>query len=427
MKYIKIYLIAFCAIMLTSCDKTEYLNPGQASNESVVKDVNGLLALCNGLQQKYSIGRQSPVYASITAAGLSTNELIVLNQGNTDEANLSAGKGNVLGSNAVVTRLWEQSLLTKGNAELIINNIGIVGDAKTKNALLCYANLYRGLALLQLGTFWEQAPLSIGKVASFSPRVDVLNEALKMFQEGSVAALDATFPSSLVGGIDFVNTFNALTARTYNMLGNSDKALESANKVDLTKKSEFTFDAVTRNPIFDVHYSNANVCEPADANLGLKGSNIPADADGRVLFYLKTKTFTAMNDGKGFFTANDSKIPLYLPGEMLLIKAECLARKNQLPDAITALNMVLTKTTDVYNVNAALPAYSGPQTQEDVLNEIYKNRCIELYNSGLRLEDSRRFGKPNPADAGADRTRNFYPYPTSERDNNPKTPADPAI
>lgn len=413
----------------TSCYRDEYLNPSQASNPSVVNNTNGLIALCNGLQFRYSVSRTSPIYSTITANGLSTNELIVLNQGNTDEATLQAGRGNVIGNNAVVSRLWEQSHIIKANANLILDNIGIVGDAGTKNAILCYAHLYKGLALLQLGTYWEQAPIAVGAAAEFSPRAAVLAEAIKNFEAGAAAAGGSpVFTSAFQGGIDFANTFAALTARAYNMAGNSDKALEWANKVDLTKKSEWSYDDVSRNPIFDVSYSNVNVCEPIDFNLGLSGSLLPADNDGRVLFYLKSKTFTTTaNEGKGFFTANGAKIPVYLPGEIMLIKAECFARKNDLASAVAELNKVLTKTNDIYGVNAAQPAYSGEVSQSAVLTEIYRNRCIELFNSGLKLEDSRRFGRPGPKDSGSERTRNFYPYPNSERDNNPKTPADPEV
>lgn len=417
------------SLTFTSCYRDEYLNPSQASNESVVTNTNGLIALCNGLQYRYTVSRTSPVYSTITANGLSTNELIVLNQGNTDEATLQAGRGNVIGNNAVVSRLWEQSHIIKANANLILDNIGIVGDAGTKNAILCYAHLYRGLALLQLGTYWEQAPISVGTAAEFSPRATVLAEAVKSFEAGATAAAGSpVFTTAFQGGIDFANTFAALSARTYNMLGNSDKALEWANKVDLTKKSEWSYDDVARNPIFDVSYSNVNVCEPIDFNLGLTGGLVPSDNDGRVLFYLKSKTFTTTaNEGKGFFTANGAKIPVYLPGEVTLIKAECYARKSDLTNAVAELNKVLTKTNDVFGVNAGQAAYAGEQTQSAILTEIYRNRCIELFNSGLKLEDSRRFGRPGPKDAGSERTRNYYPYPNSERDNNPKTPADPEV
>ncbi|MFM8591719.1 MAG: hypothetical protein ACKOA3_02335, partial [Sphingomonadales bacterium] len=65
-------------------------------------------------------------------------------------------------------------------------------------------------------------------------------------------------------------------------------------------------------------------------------------------------------------------------------------------------------------------------TQDAILLEIYRNRCMELYMSGMKLEDSRRFGRPGPGQTGAERTRNFYPYPQQERDGNPNTPSDPA-
>ena len=62
-----------------------------------------------------------------------------------------------------------------------------------------------------------------------------------------------------------------------------------------------------------------------------------------------------------------------------------------------------------------------------LLKEIYKNRCIELFMSGMKLSDSRRFARPGPNDLNAERNRNYYPYPLQERSGNPKTPADPPI
>lgn len=113
---------------------------------------------------------------------------------------------------------------------------------------------------------------------------------------------------------------------------------------------------------------------------------------------------------------------------MILIRAEVLARKNQLPEAVTEINRVLQKTAaaDVWGVGANLPAYSGTVDQPSLLTEIYRNRCIELFMSGLKLEDTRRFNRPGAGAPGAERNRNWYPYPDSERFNNPNTPANPA-
>ena len=74
-----------------------------------------------------------------------------------------------------------------------------------------------------------------------------------------------------------------------------------------------------------------------------------------------------------------------------------------------------------------LAVREGAVTQDAILLEILRNRNIELAFQGFRLPDSRRFGRPGPGTAGAERNRTFYPYPRTERENNSSTPADPAI
>jgi starch-binding outer membrane protein, SusD/RagB family len=152
-------------------------------------------------------------------------------------------------------------------------------------------------------------------------------------------------------------------------------------------------------------------------------------ADKRIAFFINsTVTVPATNKGRAsFFTANTSSVPIYRLGEIYLIKAEALVRKTS-PDltaAVAELNKVLTKTpaTDPWGIGADLPAYAGGMTAPEILDEIYKQRCIELYLTGLRFEDSRRFGRPIAERGG----RNFMPYPFTERDNNTATPDDPAF
>jgi hypothetical protein len=121
---------------------------------------------------------------------------------------------------------------------------------------------------------------------------------------------------------------------------------------------------------------------------------------------------------------------------MLLNKAEAYARQdvlsNQLSNAVTQLNLVRQKNYDPLGVNANLGAWAGDgNSQADILEEIYKNRSIEMFLSGMRLEDSRRihpnFQVPQESNTTNERNRNFYPFPTIERENNPNTPQDPDI
>lgn len=424
-KYIALGLLPI--IGMTSCKTdTEYLNPSSASEKQVTADLNGLIALANGLQYRYSVGRQSPVYAMITANGLTTKELKVLNAGNTDEQNLQDGNASVLASNSVVSNLWSQSNIIKGNSDLILNNLDKVGELGTRSGLQAYASIYKALSIGITAQFWENVSIETAAKSKLMSRSDGLKEAIRLLETASASVtanpISVNFNSRIVAGIDISNTLNALIARYALMAGDYDKALLAANKVDLTKKSPLNFDDLTRNPIWDVAFGNVNVFQPLDLNMGLPTALKPVDADKRIDFYFLSRALIGNTyKGKGFFKSNNDPIPMYLPSEMTLIKAEASARKNDLATAEKELNTILTKITDVWGIGAGLTVYTGAKTQTDLLTEIYRNRRIELFMSGMSLEDSRRFGRPV-----TERTRTFYPYPQTERDNNPNIPADPA-
>jgi hypothetical protein len=432
-----VYIILSLLLITTGCDK-EYLNPSSASEVQVVSDINGLIALANGLQQKYSVGRASPNYTLPTTGGLLTKELTVLNAGNTDEEFLRLGGNSVVGSNAVITNLWNQSQLVRANADLILDNLSIATDIGMRAGLRAHASVFKALAMGNLAMFWESAPITTGTNAPFASRTDILDSIISLLEEAdtnldaalATGPLPAAFTTRIVSGIDYPNTINALIARYALMAGNYDKALTAAGSVSLaaTVKSGFNHDDIAQNALFFTSFSNRNVTEPFDATFALPATLSVNPADGRINFFFNasfTGTPTSPNRARAsFFIANNSSVPIYRAGEISLIKAEAHVRKGS-PDlsaAITELNVVLQKlpTGDAWGIGANLPAYSGNAAANDILDEIYKQRCIELFLSGLRLEDSRRFSRP-----ATERGRDFLPYPFSERDNNINTPADP--
>lgn len=428
--------VLLSGLLLTqfACNK-EYLNPSTINQSQAVSSPEGLITLCNGLQYRYTTGGAlSVLYASTAGSGLTTREQFVLNVGNLDEANLATGGGNVSNINSVVRNLWTQSHLVRSNAELILANTGVVKEADVRSGIVGYASIFRALSLGTLGLFFEQSPITTGTNVPFVPRVQVFKEAINTLEAAAtqVAAtpVSANFTSKAVTGIDIPNTIQALIARYALFSGDYDKALTAAAKVDLTKKSVYNFDDNTRNPLFEVTFGNLNVFQPTNANLGLTGALAPDGSDKRIAFLTKPSTNTAVAPviATAFYTANNAAVPVYLPGEMLLIQAEAYARKNDLVNSVTALNKVLTKTAaqDAFGVGASLPAYMGPQTADAILTEIFRNRQIELAYQGFRLEDSRRFNRPGPGATGAERNRNFFPYPQTERNNNTSTPQDPA-
>src|SRR6185369_4851840 len=93
----------------------------------------------------------------------------------------------------------------------------------------------------------------------------------------------------------------------------------------------------------------------------------------------------------GFGAGTITPWPVYLPGEMILIKAEAYTRMAvpHLVNGLAQLNLIVTKTpaSDPYGVGANLPMLVGPYTQAQLLDLIYKHRNIELYMAGFRLED----------------------------------------
>lgn len=434
--YFFLFLASF--ILLESCQK-EYINPNAATKESVILNVDGLLGLCVGVRQQFAVGPTSPLYNSISANGLTTKELYVINTGNGELTALETGGANVGGTNSFVSNIWTGCNLVKTNAQILIDNAVNISDPGTANGVRIYGHLFKALAIGTMAQFWENVPIEVlsandfinGKRARFVPRNDALQESVNLLETAATAlnsgGISATFTTKVGNDLDLKNSIQALLARYYNMLGDHSKSLTAANNVVLSTKSSFNYDAVTTNPVFRTSLVTNNVYNGL-VNFGLAGNLLPDPADARIGFYLGNNT--APVKITGFFKTDSDRIPLYLPGEILLIKAEALARQGgtvNLDNAIIALNEVLTKTNDVFGVTAKLPAYLGPNDQQAILNEIYKQRCIELYLSGMKLEDSRRFGRPGPLDVNPERNRNFYPYPNSERDNNPNTPSDPSI
>ncbi|MDQ3681718.1 MAG: RagB/SusD family nutrient uptake outer membrane protein [Bacteroidota bacterium] len=432
--YLILGLIVFAG---TGCKK-DYTNVNAPTEDLVFNSGDGMTRVIVGLKQRYAVNGigVASIYGAISASGLSAKEVTVLNAGNADLAQLEIGGTNVAPNNGVVGLLWANTNIISSEAQKLIDNSDKIGDVNLKNSIKIYGHLYKALALGTLSAFFEKLPITTGENAQFNTRAEALARAVQLLDEASTllaaTTVPATFNAAIGTEIDIKNTLLALSARYNNMLGNNDAAIAKAAAVDLTKKSVFFYNLTNPNPVFRSALTTNNTYG-IKTNFGLTGTLAPDPADKRIAFHL-TKNPNSGTDanGSGFFKNDLTTIPIYLPGEMLLIQAEAYARKGGAADLVNAklfLDRVLTKTAaqDVFGIGAELPPYAGLLTQAALLEEIYKNRAIELYLSGLKLEDSRRFGRPGPGTPNADRTRNFYPYPQQERDGNPNTPADPAI
>lgn len=428
MSKISTYMLAAVLLFSLSCDK-EYLDPSRASEKEVFSSVKGLTGVAIGLQRVYTAGRTSNLFNSVTASGFVTNELFLVNPGNIPELQLYTGGTTVDGTNTILNGLWSSSNKIIYDADLVISNAEQLSDKSYASGLIAYSTIFKALALGNLAMFWEQVPAQLGQNVTFAPRTQGFSSAIAAIDKAQAAIaanpISSSFLASIPTGIDIVNTLHALEARYALFLGDYPLALSSANSVDLTSTSVFNFDAVTLNPIFEVATSTNNVFQPLNEQLGLPPGLQPDPADQRVAFYTSINpTILPRVRIDGFGATSTTPFPVYLPGEMTLIKAEAYARQGDLTNALIELNKVVTKTpaSDPLGVGAGLPPITDPLSQDQILEQIYRHRSIELFMSGLKLEDMRRFNRP-----ASERKRLFFPYPFTERDNNPNTPADPAI
>jgi starch-binding outer membrane protein, SusD/RagB family len=426
---INIAAIALLSLGLASCKK-DFTNPNAPTQTETFASDRAATAVAAGLERQYSTTAVSPLYNLVDANGFVTNELILRNAGNIPELQLSTGGSAVDATNTVLYNLWARSNKIIWDADNVIRYANTLADKTYSSGLISFASIFKALSLGNMAMLWERIPDTTGTNVPFISRLDGFKKAVAVLNN-AIAAYTANTPNSLVMsrlpvGINIPNTLQALKARYSLFAGDYATALTAANAVDLSVRSYFDFDVLAQNPVFETATATNNVFQPVDSTLGLPPSLAPDLADKRIPFYIGINTSIAPRYRiKGFYATGTTQVPVYLPGEIILIKAEAYARQTppDLAKAVIELNKVVTKkpSEDAWGVGADLPPVA-PATQADVLTEIYRQRSIELFMSGLKLEDMRRFNRPT-----SERKRNFFPYPFQERDNNSNTPPDPAF
>ncbi len=440
-KFFKLSIFLLALSVLSGC-KMDLINPNQPTDGEVVLTREGLITYSIGIKQNYAASALESL--TITTGGTTREVKGVATFTNVLE--IEAGGSALPTFNGNVLGVWLRMNRVMGMADEIIANAPTVlaTDDALRSGVVAHAHLFKAMAIGGLASAFEQVPVATNKAGgvTFVTRQQGLLKAIELLEQAA-ALITATPPSTefntrvLGANFKLLDCINAHLARYNMMAGRYAQALAAANLVPLSSASQYVYDgSQTVNPLYN-QLRVVNSFIPRD-NFGLP-TGMFDPADGRIAFYLQGALVVSGTDIlrtiRGFATATSSPIPVYLPDEMRLIKAEAILRSGgNVNDALTEINAVRQQASgDVFGVHANLPAYTGSILVPDLLLEVYKQRCAELYLSGLRLEDSRRFGRTappanvNPVPISFERNRNFYPYPDQERLSNPNTPADPAI
>ncbi|SFW69579.1 RagB/SusD family nutrient uptake outer membrane protein [Chitinophaga sancti] len=429
-RYINNYsrsVIAGILLFAAASCKKEYTDPSGPSSDKALSSANALTDVAVGLQNWYTANRTGNIYTKVAASSLLTGETYVVNAGNTDENQLYLGGTNVQNTNTIVTGLWTVSNKIIFDADNVLKNVNsVVSDKNYASGLIAYTSIWKALAIGDMAEFWEQIPDTTGtnvpfitNTAGYARAIAIIDNALATI---SANAVSTTFIKNIPAGINLQNTLYALKARYALFSGDYATALGAANQVSPGTTSTFNYNSLTTNPIFALVTSTNNIYQVVDSAMSLPPGLRPDAADKRFPFYVAVGTKPVYGI-KGFYSALLQNIPVYLPGEMTLIKAECYARQHDIVNGLIELNKVVTKTAsqDAFGVGAALPAVVAT-TESDLLELIYKHRRIELFMGGLALEDERRFNRP-----ATERKRSYFPYPFVERNGNTNTPTDPSF
>jgi starch-binding outer membrane protein, SusD/RagB family len=418
-------LLASC-LGLVACD-LDTTNPNSPTQETVVADVEGLMALGVGLQSRFGTSTGNFIYS----AGLLTMELGAIG---TAFSTISDAEGGTVPPGAGITGdFWASSYRAIKTAnDIIFNADNVEMPRGTRSGLLGMAYLFKAGALGELLQGFEEIPIDTYNTPTpeFVDRATALASVLALLDSAQLAYADtapsAAFTTSVLAtGLNIPNTILAYKARYRRLAGNWAGALAAADSVSRTVFSVLPFSAQGANPLFTLSTGSSGAL-PRDT---IRTSD-PLEAQRAAYFVTAANIAGRIGtplDNWAVFATNTSPIPTYYPDEVLLIKAEALVRLSRLPEAQAVVDSVRTDCPGAGRVTTdpgpCLPPLAGVLTAPQLLAEIYRNRRFELFATGLRWEDLRRLGLVGATSIAK---RCWLPYPVGERNANPaNVPPDP--
>jgi hypothetical protein len=413
-------------------------NPNAPTEEQVTTSADGVIALATGLQGRFANSYFNFAYM----AGLVTDEFA---SGSSALISISdAEQGSVAPGTAIAENVFNSIYRTVRTADDLLAGSDALADQfepGTRSGLRALAFALKAESLgealqsyqeIPIDTYNEDEPVYVARSVALARVRELLESAAA---EIAQTAPSAFFNSTIMTpGASLPNIIHLFRARYARMANDHAAAIAASDLVARSGPaalSLLTFPPPAVNFFANVT-TGVNIIGPRRQwRLSMSA------ADQRHTYFVTPSTVTgrvgALLDTWARYAGNQAPIPAYMPDEALLIKAEALANQGALPQAIAVLDSVRTDCTGGRGIDdpkACLPAYSGPVTAADIINDIYVQRRYELFATGLRWEDARRRSAVRgPAAAPAvpvDAQRCWLPYAIGDRNANTNVPADPA-
>lgn len=404
----------------TSLDLT---NPNSPTEQAALSNLDGVIATELGMQDQFA----TSVNTYVRAPALVTDEWGIASKALAADISLFTGQG-IDPSYGVVSDPYYVTYRIARTADAVLGAVPNISGISPGFAagLTANAKLFKAMALGMAAQQYAELPIDASVTGGTPvPRDQVFAEVIRLLESArsdlapySNADLSGFTSRAVSSGFDVRNTIDAMLARYYLFTGQYQQAIDAANRVDLTKVSLLTFPDPGINPIYNYSVVAGYVAP-------LKSWARSAEPnDKRVPFWVDTLAAPPIGNPPtlqlaqfALYGTRNAPFPVYLPGEVLLIRAEAEAQLGQLSQAIADINAVRTKSGTATTPGAQLPPLTLVQlaTKNQILAQIAYERKYELFSQGLRWEDLRRLG----ALIGVQPKVQFLPMPQTECNTNP--------
>lgn len=413
-------------------------NPNAPTEPQVTTSPDGVIALATGLQGRFATSYSSFAYT----AGLVTDEFAAVSAALISISD--AEQGAVPPGTGIADAVFNAIYRTVRTADDLLAGADALSgefDPATRSGLRALALTLKAESLGEALQSYQRIPVQTYNVPApvYVTRAEAL-PVVRALLDSAAAIVAATPPSAffnasiLTPGVSLPNVIQLYRARYARMANDQATALAAANQVarsGTAALSVLTFPAPTVNPYAAVTGGTTGILPRRQWRLSL-----PA-GDQRAAYFVAPATTTGRIgtplDNWARYGNTQAPLPVYLPDEALLIKAEALATQGQLAAAQAALDSVRTDCAGGRGLDdpkACLAPLAGQLAQDALLTEIYAQRRWELFATGLRWEDTRRRNAiRGPASSPAqpvDGQRCWLPYAVGDRNANSNVPADPA-
>jgi len=407
-------------------------NPNQPTDTQVTTSVDGVIALATGLQGRFATSYGNFAYM----AGLVTDEFSA-----TSAALISisdAEQGAVPSGTGIADNVFNSVYRTVRTADdLLAGSVALAEEFEpgTRAGLRALAFALKAEALGEALQSYQKIPIKTFGVTdpTYVPRAEAL-PYVRALIDSAAAEIAATPPSSfftssiLTPGVNLPNTIQLFRARYARIANDDATALAASNLVGRTGPSALSV-LTFPSPAVNFYANVTGGTNGIAPRRQWRTSMLPQD-QRFTYFVTPSSTLTgrigAPLDPWSRYANPQAPLPVYMPDEALLIKAEALANQNNVAAAQAVVDSVRTDCTGGRGIDdpkACLPPLAGQLTKDQLLTEIYTQRKYELLGTGSRWEDARRrsaiIGPVASPGIPTNGQRCWLPYAVGDRNANP--------